>query len=120
VSIKERRSYRRIHFTEGVKFGNDKPVYNGMSTDFSPDGMSIITDKVLPDKSNILIKIDTENGGDVTVKGEVIWVSSIPDLPSKMGIKFNKRSERLIRNYKFNKPNERLNRIYQSMKSRSE
>jgi len=71
-----------------VKFGIDDPIHNGISYDISPKGMSIITDKVLPDKSNIIIKIDTENGGDVTVKGEVIWLSSIPDLPSRMGIKF--------------------------------
>jgi len=71
-----------------VKFGIHDPIHNGVSYDFSPKGMSIITDKVLPDKSNLIIKVDTENGGDVTVKGEVIWVSSIPDLPSRMGIIF--------------------------------
>ena len=67
----------------------DNPIHDGTSYDLSPKGMSIITDKVLPAKYNIIIKIDTENGGDVTVKGEVVWVSSIPDLPSKMGIKFS-------------------------------
>ncbi len=87
-----------------MRFGIDDPIHNGISYDFSPNGMSIITDKVLPDKSNIIIKIDTENGGDVTVEGKVIWVSSIPDLPSKMGIKFNRPNERLNRIYKFNKP----------------
>jgi len=88
LSIKEKRSYRRIYFTEKVKFGYDKPVYNGMSVNVSLVGMSVISDKALVPESNIIIKIDTENGGDVTVKGEVIWVSSIPDLPSRMGIKF--------------------------------
>ena len=76
-----------------MKFGIDDPIHNGISYDISPKGMSIITDKVLPDKSNIIIKIDTENGGDVTVKGEDIWLSSIPDLPSRMGIKFKKPNE---------------------------
>ncbi len=71
-----------------VKFGMDNPIHDGTSYVYSPKGMSIISDEVLPAKSNIIIKIDTENGGDVTVKGEVIWVSSIPDLPSRMGIKF--------------------------------
>jgi len=71
-----------------VKFGINDPIHNGISYDLSPKGMSIITDEVLPDKSNLIIKIDTKNGGDVTVEGKVIWVSSIPDLPSKMGIKF--------------------------------
>jgi len=88
--MKESRLHPRTRMGAKVRFGIDDPIHNGISYDFSPKGMSIITDKVLPDKSNILIKIDTENGGDVTVEGKVIWVSSIPDLPSKMGIKFNK------------------------------
>ena len=88
MPIKERRSHPRISKGVTVKFGIDDPIHNGISYDLSPKGMSIITDKVLLDNSNIIIKVDTENGGDVTVKGEVIWVSSIPDLPSRMGIKF--------------------------------
>jgi len=104
LAIKERRSHPRILLGEKVRFGIDDPIHNGISYDLSSNGMSIIADEVLPVKSNILIKIDTENGG-VTVEGEVIWVSSIPDLPPKMGIKFNKRSERrLIRIYKAKKP----------------
>ncbi len=75
---------------EKVKFGIDEPIQNGISYDFSHDRMSIITEEVLPTKSNILIKIDTEIGEVVTVEGEIIWVSSIPDLPSRMGIKFKK------------------------------
>jgi len=47
MSIKQRRSYRRIYFTEKVKFGYDKPIYNGMSVDLSPDGMNVISDKAL-------------------------------------------------------------------------
>jgi hypothetical protein len=82
-----------------VKFGMDNPIHDGTSYVYSPKGMSIISDEVLPDKSNIIIKIDTENGGDVTVKGEVVWVSSIPDLPSRMGIRFKESNEELIRIY---------------------
>jgi len=89
---------------EKVKFGIDDLIHNGMSYDLSPKGMSIIAEEVLPAKSNILIRINTEIGF-ITVEGEVIWVSSIPDLPSRMGVKFNKRSERrLIRIYKAKKP----------------
>ena len=88
LSIKERRSHPRILKGITMKFGKDDPIHNGISYDFSPKGMSIITDKVLPDKSNIIIKIDTENGEAVTAEGKVVWVSSIPDLPSRMGIKF--------------------------------
>jgi len=87
-----------------VKFGIDDPNHNGISYDFSPKRMSIITDKVLLDNSNIIIKIDTENGGDVTVKGEVNWVSSIPDLPSRMGIRIKESNERLNRIYKAKTP----------------
>jgi len=87
-----------------LKFGIDDPIHDGISHDFSPDGMSIITDEVLPAKSNIIIKIDTEIGGVLTVEGEVVWVSSIRDLPSKMGIKFKKSNERLIRVLKSKKP----------------
>ena len=100
LSIKERRSYRRIYFTEKVKFGYDKLISNGMSVNVSPDGMNVISDTALVPESNILIKIDTGIWGVVTVDGEVIWVSSIPDLPSRMGIKFNKHNERLTRIYK--------------------
>jgi len=75
-----------------------------MSVNVSPHGMNVISDKALIPESNILIKIDTGIWGVVTVEGEVIWVSSIPDLPSRMGIKFNKPNERLIRIYKAKKP----------------
>jgi len=100
LSIKQKRLYRRIYFTEKVKFGYDKPIYSGMSINLSPDGMNIISDKTLVPESNILIKMDAGVWGVVTVEGKVIWVSSIPDLPSRMGIKFNNPNEELIRIYK--------------------
>ena len=106
LSIKEKRSHPRILMDKKVKFGIDDPIHNGISYDFSHIGMSIITDENLPAKSNIIIKIDSVIGGVVTVEGEVIWVSSIPDLPSRMGIKFNN-------------PNEELLWIYQILKSSS-
>ncbi len=87
-----------------VRFGIDDLIHNGISYDFSPKGMSIVADEVLPAKSNIIIEIDAEIGV-VTVKGEVVRESSIPDLPSVMGIKFSM-------GIKFNKSNERLIRIY--------
>ncbi len=89
MPIKERRSHPRILKGVTVKFGIDDPIHNGISYDFTSNGMSIIMDEVLPVKSNIIIKVVTEIGGVVTVEGEVIWVSSIPDLPSKIGVKFN-------------------------------
>jgi len=87
-----------------VRFGIDDLIHNGISYDLSPKGMSIVADEVAPVRSNILIRINTDIGF-ITLEGEVVWVSSIPDLPSRMGIKFNKRSERrLIRIYNSKKP----------------
>jgi len=81
LSIKENRLYKRIYFTEKIKFGYDKPVYNGMSTDLSPDGMSIISDEALVSLSNIIMNIYVkkinvnyaEKLEIITVRGEVIW-----------------------------------------------
>ena len=120
LSIKERRLYRRIHFAEKVKFGYDKPKYNGISTDLSPEGMSIISDKTLVPESNIIIniyvkkiidinvkkiKVDhTEKLEIITVEGEVIWGKHFPDAPSKMGIKFKESNKELVRIYAANIP----------------
>jgi len=108
MSIKQRRSYRRIYFTEKVKFGYDKPIYNGMSVDLSPDGMNVISDKALVPLSNIIIDIyvkkikadNTEKLEIIRVEGEVIWGKHSPDAPSKMGIRFKESNERLNWIYK--------------------
>ena len=83
-----------------VKFGMDNPIHDGTSYVYSPKGMSIISDEVLPAKSNIIIKIDTKVGGIITVEGEVIWASTLSDTLSIMGIKFNNPNEELFRIYK--------------------
>jgi len=114
LSIKENRLYSRIHFTERVKFGYDKPVYNGMSVDFSPDGMNIVSDEALVSLSNIIINIYykkinvsyAEKLEIITVRGEVAWVKHLQDAPPVMGIRFMEF-------------NEELARIYQTMKPRS-
>jgi len=62
--------------------------------------------------SNIIINIyikkikadNTEKLEIITVEGEVIWVSSIPDLHSVMGIKFKEPNEELIRIYEAKEP----------------
>jgi len=100
VSIKERRSYPRILMGGNVKFGMDNPIHDGTSYVYSPNGMSVITDEVLPAKSNIIIKIDTKVWGIITVEGEVIWASTLSDTLSIMGIKFNNLNEELFRIYK--------------------
>jgi len=112
LSIKKRRLYRRIYFTEKIKFGYDKPVYNGMSVDLTPDGMNIISDKALVSLSNIIINIyvmklkvdNTEKLEIITVEGEVIWVKHLPDVPSKMGIRFKESNEELVRIYVAKRP----------------
>jgi len=105
VSVKERRSHPRILKGVTVKFGMDNPIHDGTSYDLSPKGMSIITDKVLPAKSNIIINIyvkhstteNNESWEDITVEGKVIWVLTPPGIFSKMGIKFNNLNEELFR-----------------------
>ena len=108
----KRRLYKRICFTEKVKFGYDKPIYSGRSINLSPDGVHIISDKALVPLSNIIINIyvkkikadNTEKIEIITVEGEVIWVKHFPDAPSKMGIRFKESNEELIRIYEAKKP----------------
>jgi len=112
LSIKKRRLYRRIYFTEKVKFGYDKPIYNGISTNLSPDGVCIISDKAFVSLSNIIIdiyvkKIKVDNTTKleiITVEGEVIWVKHFPDAPSKVGIRFKESNEELVRIYVAKRP----------------
>ena len=107
MPIKERRSYPRIEIRENVMFGEDKPVHNGKSENLSPEGMCIISDKVLPPKSNIKININIkhytaenkETWENITVDGEVVWVDTPPGIYSKMGIKFKQHNDRLIQIY---------------------
>jgi len=85
LSIKQKRLYRRIYFTEKVKFGYDKPIYSGMSINLSPDGMNIISDKALVPLSNLIIDIyvkkikadNTEKLEIIRVEGEVVWGGNI-------------------------------------------
>ena len=112
MPIKEERLYKRTHFIEKVKFGYDKPIYNGIFTDLSPDGMCIISDKALVPLSNIIIDIyvrsaslvDAEMMEVITVEGEIIWVKHFPDTPSKMGIRFKESNKELVRIYEAKKP----------------
>ena len=106
MSTKERRALSRILIGEKVKFGTDEPVYNGITYDFSPNGISIISDNILPVNSSIIIKIDTKVGRIINVEGKVIWIKTDLDRGSIMGIEFNR-------------PNAELLRIYQTLESSS-
>ncbi len=54
---KEKRLYARLNINEKVRFGYDTPIYNGMSIDLSPDGMSLISTNSLMPESDIMIRI---------------------------------------------------------------
>ncbi len=103
---KERRALSRILIGEKVKFGTDEPNHTGITHDFSPNGISIISEHALPANSNIVIRIDTKIGRIINVEGEVIWTKTHIEKGSIMGIQFNE-------------PNAELHRIYQTMKSSS-
>ena len=99
MPIKERRALSRILIGEKVKFGTDEPIHEGITHDFSPNGISIITEDILPTNSSIVIKIDTKVGRIIIVEGEVIWVKTETDRGSIMGVKFNKPNAELLRIY---------------------
>jgi hypothetical protein len=74
--------------------------------------MCIISDRALAPMLDIIINIyvkkikvdNTEKLDIITVEGEVIWVKHFPDAPSKMGIRFKKSNEELVRIYAANTP----------------
>lgn len=104
---KEKRLYNRVDINEKVKYGYDKPVHYGISRDITPDGMSIMTDKVLVPRSNILVNIYVvmkDNNKDeeikvIEVSGEVIWVKDLSEGLCTAGIKFKQTNEELVRFY---------------------
>jgi hypothetical protein len=107
LKIKERRAYPRILIDEKVSFSTDHPINEGFTYNLSPDGVSLISDVALPVDSNIRINIhlkkydggNTQSDEIVTVEGKVIWVTEHPDIPAKMGIKFNEPNPELLRYY---------------------
>jgi hypothetical protein len=99
MPIKERRSLSRILIGEKVKFGTDEPIHEGITHDYSANGISIISDNILPPNSKIVIKIDTKIGRIINVEGEVIWTKTHTNRGSIMGIKFNKPNAELLRIY---------------------
>jgi hypothetical protein len=100
VSTNEKRAYPRIDIREKLKFGQDSPIHDGYSRNFSPDGMSIVSEKGLPPNSNIKIKIGRATGDPIGIEGKVIWVSNPPGVNTLMGIKFTNFSDELLRLYK--------------------
>lgn len=100
MSDTDRREHQRIHQGYKVEFGASELVYKGVSYDLSPKGISIISEESLPVGSKINIKIHSDIAGIITVEGEVVWINSIRNLPSKMGIKLTKSYPKLIEIYR--------------------
>ncbi len=96
---KERRSVPRILIGEKVKFGNDEPIHEGVTHDFTQNGISIISEDILPPDSDIVIRIDTKIGRIINVDGKVIWSKKNTNKGSIMGIKFNRPNSELLRIY---------------------
>ncbi len=82
-------------------------MHYGISRDITPDGMSIMTDKVLVPRSNIVVNIyvvaqnnqKEEEIKVIEVCGEVIWAKDLSEGLCTAGIKFNKTNEQLVRFY---------------------
>ena len=100
MNFKERRAHQRIRLGDKVMFGINEPIYEGVSYDLSPNGISIISDVFLPENSKIIIDIDSEIAGRITIEGQVVWVKRLRNLPSKMGIKISKDYPKLIEIYR--------------------
>jgi len=100
MSDTDRREHQRIHLGYKVEFGLNDTVYKGVSYDLSPQGISIISEDTLPVGSKINISIHSDIAGSITVEGEVVWVNSLRNLPSKMGIKLTKSYPKLIEIYR--------------------
>lgn len=99
LAVKERRSYHRILMGEDVQFGADSLTHSGTSYVFSPNGMSILADEVLPARSKIVIELHIKGADVVTVRGEVIWNSVLSNRLSIMGVNFDHTSEKLLQIY---------------------
>lgn len=100
MSHTDRRENQRIKSGDKVEFGENELIFRGISYDFSPKGISIISEDTLPVGSKINIKIHSDIAGAISVEGEVVWVDSIRNLPSKMGIKLTKSYPKLIEIYR--------------------
>ena len=100
MSEENRREHKRILLGDKVEFGVNDYIFNGKSYDLSPNGISIISENALPVGSKIMIKIHSDIAGTITVDGEVVWVNSLRNLPSKMGIKITKSYPKLIEVYR--------------------
>lgn len=100
MSEVDRREHKRIALGDNVEFGVKDFIFNGKSYDLSPNGISIISEDALAVGSKIIIKIHSDIAGTITVDGEVIWVNTLRNLPSKMGIKITKTYPKLIEIYR--------------------
>jgi len=107
LTKEERRAHPRVLLDQKVYFSTDRPINEGFTYNLSPNGLSLISDVVLPVNSNIKIDIhlkkydheNTETEEIVTVEGKVVWVTKYPEQPAKMGIEFDSPNPELLRLY---------------------
>lgn len=84
----DRRLSRRIPFRKKVKYGLPNPTFVGSTLNLSVNGIVIKAYIFLPPQSRIMIHIYVEDE-IVILDGIVAWVSStLPGIPSTMGIRF--------------------------------
>ena len=100
MSGKDRREHHRVHLGEKVEFGVKEYQYKGITYDLSPNGISIISEVSFPVGTRLNIKIYSEIAGSISVEGEVVWVNTLRNLPSRMGIKLTKSYPKLIDIYR--------------------
>ena len=100
MAEKDRREHHRVRLGDKVDFGTNDYLYRGVSYDLSQNGISIISEDVLPVGTIINIQIHSDIAGTITVEGEVVWVDTLRNLPSKMGIKLTKSYPKVIEIYR--------------------
>lgn len=84
----DRRLSRRIPFRKKVKYGLPNPTFVGSTLNLSVNGIVIKAYIFFPPQSRIMIHIYVEDE-IVILDGIVAWVSStLPGIPSTMGIRF--------------------------------
>ena len=69
--MEKKRKYKRIIKRLSVKFGASDPNTIGFTSDVSPIGMFIRTNRSLPPETLIRISIETPSGGVIPLKGIV-------------------------------------------------
>ncbi len=76
---KEQRKIPRKRFHVKVKYGTKILEHTGYTTDISPDGIGIKTNRVYRPGTEVLICIELD-GDTLLARGEVRWARQVPQL----------------------------------------